>query len=188
MDVSIYIDGGARGNPGPAAAGVVIHDDNHARTLLEAGFFLGTMTNNAAEYHSLIRAVQHAVKLGVKTANVLSDSQLLVRQITGEYRVKSADLRPLHEQAQRLMLRFDSWQIRHIRRNDNKRADQLVNMALDQKRDVIVGGKASDSTDTAAKQQPVETDPRWTVELVGKTGQSCPLNCPTGKRFAFGPG
>jgi len=187
MNVTIHIDGGARGNPGPAAAGIVIQSsDNHA-PLYEGGHFLGRMTNNAAEYHSLIHAIERAIELGVERANIFSDSQLMVRQITGEYHVKSKDLKPLFEKAQRLLLKLQSWQIKHVYRQQNKRADALVNMALDAQHDVIVIGYASSKPASTVSSASADPGPQWAVELIGKKGQSCPLGCPTGKSFVFGP-
>jgi len=132
----IHVDGGARGNPGPAGAGVVIRTDD-GRRIHEAGYFLGRQTNNAAEYHALIRALQRAQRTGDTNLSICSDSELLVRQLTGEYRVKARGLQPLFEQAQRLLLHF-RWQVRHVRRGQNSRADQLANLAMDQGQDVLV--------------------------------------------------
>ncbi len=137
MGLIIYVDGGARGNPGPAGAGVVIRDAA-GRTLYEAGYFLGRQTNNAAEYHALIRALERAAREGHQAVTIHSDSELLVRQLTGQYQVKSALLAPLFHQAQTLLLKMGHWTIRHVRREENQRADQLANLAMDQRRDVVV--------------------------------------------------
>lgn len=138
MALVIHIDGGARGNPGPAGAGVVIRS-THDRQCYEAGFFLGKQTNNAAEYHALIHALRRVVETRCKgDVSIHSDSELLVRQIAGEYRVKSPSLAKLHAQAEQLLLKLESWTIRHIRREENQRADELANMAMDNERDVIV--------------------------------------------------
>ena len=166
MDVTIYIDGGSRGNPGPAAAGVVLRDHADDRTLHEGGYFLGRVTNNAAEYGALVKALQLAQELGARCVHVHSDSELVVRQITGEYRVKSADLTPLFEQAQGLLLAFEVWQIRHVPREENTRADQLANIAMDRKRDVIISstlgrppaaGGAADAAASETISGPVPT-------------------------------
>jgi ribonuclease HI len=135
--LTIYVDGGARGNPGPAGAGVVIRDEA-GRALFEAGYFLGRQTNNAAEYHALIRALERARRTGSQAVTIHSDSELLVRQLTGQYQVKSATLAPLFHQAQMLLLKTGRWTIRHVRREENQRADQLANLAMDARRDVIV--------------------------------------------------
>jgi ribonuclease HI len=133
----LYVDGGSRGNPGPAGAGVVLHDDAGGR-VHEAGYFLGTQTNNAAEYQALIRGVQRAGKCNEKTLTIFADSELLVKQLLGEYRVKSPSLAKLYEQAQLALLRVGRWSIQHVRREGNAHADRLANLAMDKRRDVIV--------------------------------------------------
>ena len=137
MGLVIHIDGGSRGNPGPAGAGVVIAEDG-GRLVHEGAYFLGRQTNNAAEYYALIRALQRAENRAAEPLTVHSDSELLVRQLTGEYRVKSPALQPLFEQAQVLLLRFNVWKVRHVRREQNTRADELANLAMDRANDVIV--------------------------------------------------
>lgn len=104
----------------------------------EAAFFLGRQTNNAAEYHALIRALDRARQLSPAAITVHSDSELLVRQLTGEYQVKSPRLAGLHEQAQLRLLRMPRWSVRHVRREQNTRADELANLAMDRRQDVIV--------------------------------------------------
>lgn len=138
MDLIIHTDGGSRGNPGPASAGVVIRDAQTGQALHEAGYYLGQTTNNVAEYMGLLKALTLVAPLGADQVNLHSDSQLMVRQITGQYRVKSADLKPLLQQAQRLLLKVNSWRIEHVRREMNKRADELANLAMDAGKDVIV--------------------------------------------------
>jgi ribonuclease HI len=131
--LTIHTDGGARGNPGPAAFAYVI-DLPDGSQIEEAGC-LGKMTNNQAEYIALIRALEHALLLGPHHRLLIhSDSELMVKQMNGEYQVKNADLRDLYDQARQLKQRFPSVQIRHIRRAQNKHADQLYNEALDGKR------------------------------------------------------
>lgn len=131
MNVRIHIDGGARGNPGPAASGVVIESADDGKLLFEAGVYLGRATNNVAEYSGLVTALKAAAELEVKEADVYSDSELLVRQMTGQYRVKSAGLIPLYQEAAQLARRLDRCDYHHVRREDNTRADLLVNLALD---------------------------------------------------------
>lgn len=131
------VDGGSRGNPGPAGAGVSITDETGA-LVHEGAYFLGHQTSNAAEYHALIRALQRIERHAEQTVTVFADSELLVRQITGEYRVKSQKLAKLHEQVQLLLLRIPCWSIRHVPREQNARADELANLAMNQQRDVIV--------------------------------------------------
>lgn len=137
LDLVIHVDGGARGNPGPAGAGVMIRVAE-GPAIFEAGYFLGRQTNNFAEYVALIRGLERATQLGAASVLVRSDSELLVRQMTGDYQVKAPALRTLHLQAQTLLLRLPRWSIEHVRREHNQRADELANLAMDQGRDVIV--------------------------------------------------
>lgn len=136
MSIQIYTDGGSRGNPGPAAAAVVIRNEQ-GQPLLEAGFFLGRATNNVAEYMGLIMGLEAAARSHASDVAIFMDSELIVRQITGEYRVKDPRLAELFSRAQHLLLEFDTWQIQHVRREQNKRADALVNKAMDMGGDVV---------------------------------------------------
>ena len=122
-------DGGSRGNPGPAAWGVAILDENGECTDGHSGF-VGRATNNVAEYRGLLAALELAGDHGADEVEILADSELIVRQIEGRYRVRSADLRPLFEEAMRRIGRFKSFSIRHVRREQNKEVDRLVNQAL----------------------------------------------------------
>ena len=124
-----HIDGGSRGNPGPAAAGFVLKDSSGTQ-LLAKGYVLGRTTNNVAEYTSLVKALEAAGKFGAEHIVVFSDSELLVKQINGQYRVKSELIKPIYEQAVNLLDRFKSWKVHHITREKNKQADNLVNQAL----------------------------------------------------------
>ena len=124
------IDGGARGNPGPAGYGVVLEDGN-GKVLAELSRFLGRRTNNVAEYSGLLAALEKALELGGTNLRVLSDSELLVRQMNGQYKVKSPDLRPLYEEARRLSHKFAIFRIEHVRREQNRAADKLANRAMD---------------------------------------------------------
>lgn len=137
MQALIHIDGGARGNPGPAAAGVCITTPDGIEALHEAGYWLGELTNNEAEYQGLLHALKAASELGFHSIHVRSDSELMVKQIKGEYRVKAANLKPLFVSAKEQLSGFQGWSIEHVRREKNKRADQLANMAMDARRDVI---------------------------------------------------
>ena len=134
----IYIDGGSRGNPGPAGVGVMLQWDDQPDPFHEAGYFLGEATNNFAEYQGLIKALDRATAANAKSLDIRSDSQLLVRQINGQYRVKSPNIKPLYTQAIQHLRQFENWTITHIYRDKNKRADQLANMAMDAIDDVIV--------------------------------------------------
>ena len=133
----IHVDGGARGNPGPAGAGVVIATAD-GTLVFEAGYFLGHQTNNTAEYQALINALERAQHCGASSITVHSDSELLVKQITGEYQVKNPRLAGLYEQVQRLLLKVPRWTLRHVRREANRRADELANLAMDRRGDVVV--------------------------------------------------
>lgn len=137
MQALIHIDGGARGNPGPAAAGVCITTPDGSEAIHEAGYWLGSMTNNEAEYQGLLHALKAAGTLGFESIAIRSDSELMVKQIKGEYRVKAANLKPLFAEARGLLKRFSNWEIAHVRREKNKRADQLANLAMDARRDVV---------------------------------------------------
>ena len=137
MGLIIHFDGGARGNPGPAGAGVVIRSDDGA-LLHESAHFLGRQTNNAAEYLALIHALRRAQRCPEAALQLFSDSELVVRQITGEYRVKSPKLAELYEQVQVLLVKVGCWSIQAIAREENLRADELANLAMDRKADVLV--------------------------------------------------
>lgn len=131
----IYTDGGSRGNPGPAAAGYVLRDKSGG--VLEArGMFLGRSTNNVAEYAGVIGGLEAALRQGAQRVQLFSDSELVVRQIAGQYRVKSDALKGSFARVMELLGRFGSWQVSHIRREQNREADGLVNRALDVGRDV----------------------------------------------------
>lgn len=137
MSLIVYVDGGSRGNPGPAGAGVVICDQ-HGALLHEAAYFYPNLTNNEAEYHALIRALERIEKLDPAPIIIRSDSELLVRQLTGDYRVRSPRLAPLVHRAQMLLLRRPRWSMEHVPREANRRADELANLAIDRGRDLIV--------------------------------------------------
>jgi ribonuclease HI len=127
--LTVNVDGGARGNPGPAAIGVVVRDDSGV--LEEVGETIGEATNNVAEYRALLRGIQLAAERGATELELVGDSELVVRQVEGRYKVKNAGMRELHEEAKRALRNFDSWSIRHVRRAENADADRLVNQALD---------------------------------------------------------
>ena len=126
----LYGDGGSRGNPGAAAFGFVILD-GAGNEVAAAGGAIGTATNNVAEYTALLRGLECALELGVQRIRVRMDSELVVRQMLGQYRVKHPNLQPLHAQAQELRRQFAAFHIEHVRRADNARADALANAALD---------------------------------------------------------
>lgn len=127
----LYCDGASRGNPGPAAIGYVLYDPA-GEPVTELGGAIGETTNNVAEYRALIAGLEAALGRGVESLAVRLDSLLLVKQVTGEYRVKAAHLKPLRRQAVALMERFDDVSVEHVRREKNKVADALANDALDE--------------------------------------------------------
>src|SRR5437879_6965017 len=125
-----YSDGGARGNPGPAGYGVVIKDET-GKKIAELSQYLGHQTNNVAEYQGLIAALEYAIKHGHKALKVISDSELLVRQIKGIYKVKNSVLKELHARAKELIAKLDWLSIEHVLRGKNSEADRLANEAMD---------------------------------------------------------
>ncbi len=127
----LYCDGASRGNPGRAAIGYAIFAADGTEVAAHGEFLGDQLTNNVAEYESLLRGVHNAHVLGIRRLRVRMDSQLVVRQLRGEYKVKHPGLKPLHARALERMRRFESFQIEHVRREDNKRADALANAALD---------------------------------------------------------
>jgi ribonuclease HI len=132
MRYIVHTDGAARGNPGPAAIGVVI-EDGEGRTVYEASRALGTKTNNEAEYLALITALEYLRELRASEADICLDSELVVRQLNGEYKVKEPRLKALHGQVVMLLNAVPKHRIRHVRREQNARADELANEALDAK-------------------------------------------------------
>jgi tryptophan 2,3-dioxygenase len=130
MQVVVHVDGGARGNPGPAAAAAVISAPD-GRVLDEAAVTLGHATNNVAEYRGLLLGLERAAALGATEVDVINDSELIAKQVDGSYRVRSADLRPLYEDARRALGKFARWSISSVPRAENAAADALVNRALD---------------------------------------------------------
>jgi ribonuclease HI len=127
----LHVDGGARGNPGPAAIGVVVSEPGGA-VIDELAERIGVATNNVAEYQAVLRALQRAKELGISEVEVVGDSELVARQLTGAYKVKHPALRPLYEQARAALRGFESWEIRTVPRAQNADADALVNAALDE--------------------------------------------------------
>ena len=125
-----HTDGGARGNPGPAGYGVVIHDAR-GHKVAALSQYLGRQTNNFAEYQALIGALEYAIEQGPKALKVISDSELLVRQIKGIYKVKEPTLRDLHARAKELIAQLEWFEIEHVLRGHNREADELANRAMD---------------------------------------------------------
>lgn len=133
--LTLEFDGGSRGNPGPAGIGVVVRAPDRT-PLVTLGRFIGVATNNVAEYRALICALEQAQKLGAKKILIRGDSELIVRQMIGQYRVKNADLKVLYDEAQSILREFDDAKFEHNLREKNKLADKLANLAMDRKGEV----------------------------------------------------
>jgi len=128
--LTVNVDGGARGNPGPAAIGAVVRDSAGA-IVEERGEKIGRATNNVAEYRALMLGIELAAAHGADELELIGDSELVVRQVEGKYKVKDATMKELHGQVKAALAPFDHWSIRHVRREHNADADRLVNAALD---------------------------------------------------------
>jgi probable phosphoglycerate mutase len=151
--LTAHCDGGSRGNPGPSGYGAVI-EDAKGRVLVELSEYVGIQTNNFAEYSGLLGVLRWAIEHGTKRLRVISDSELMVKQMQGKYAVKSPILRPLFEEARRLSRRLESFEMRHTLRGGNKTADRLANEAMDRgmgKSAIPQVGKPADFE--AARQQ-----------------------------------
>ncbi|HHB75984.1 MAG TPA: ribonuclease HI family protein [Desulfobulbus sp.] len=129
---ALYTDGASRGNPGQAGAGAVILDEN-GRELAARAEYLGICTNNVAEYKALISGLRMAVEVGCAELNIFLDSELIVRQLTGRYKVKNATLKPLFQQVQQLLQRLAAFSITHVPRAKTRRADELANQGIDER-------------------------------------------------------
>jgi ribonuclease HI len=134
MRLLIHTDGAARGNPGPAGAGAVLRDAADGSLVAEIATFLGVRTNNYAEWTAVALALEEALLQGATHVDLRMDSQLVARQITGQYRVKHPDLKPIHAQVMSLLSRFAGYTVGHVPRELNKEADRLSNVAIDQLR------------------------------------------------------
>ena len=149
--ITLQFDGGSRGNPGPAGIGVVVRAADNT-PLVTLGRFIGTATNNVAEYKALITAMEEAVKLGAQKIIIRGDSELIIKQMRGEYRVKHPDMKMLYDEAQALLGEFREHRIEHNLRHKNELADKLANLAMDRRKDV-----------TDADESPIdEPSPRTT--------------------------
>jgi ribonuclease HI len=163
-----HIDGGSRGNPGPSGYGVVIEDEA-GRPVAELGEFLGKQTNNYAEYSGLLAALSYALKHGYKALKVVSDSELLVKQIRGQYKVGSPALKPLYDQAMRMVSQLEFFEITHVLREKNRDADRLANLAMD--RGMGRSAPARNDAPHVAPVKPVEVNGivrSGTVEFLGE--------------------
>jgi len=144
------IDGASRGNPGPASYAVVIRDPS-GKAILELAKNIGRETNNVAEYYALLAALDYATSHNISSLRIRSDSELLVRQMQGRYKVKSADLKPLHERASKMAKQLGYFAIEHVRRELNRDADALANVALDQAGVPKFAGAGSATPESRAK-------------------------------------
>jgi ribonuclease HI len=167
------IDGASRGNPGPASYAVVLRDPA-GKVILELAKNLGRETNNVAEYYALLAALDYATSHGIRALRIRSDSELLVRQMQGRYKVKSADLKPLHERASKLARQLEYFAIEHVRREMNRDADGLANVALDQAGVPKFEGHSSKlgtlpSATAPANQIPLDRAPRPAVRASAQT-------------------
>jgi ribonuclease HI len=129
-ELTVNVDGGARGNPGPAAIGVVVRGPD-GEILEERGERIGRATNNVAEYRALLLGIELASAHGATELELIGDSELIVRQVEGRYKVKDATMKELHAEVKAALAPFESWSIRHVRREHNAEADRLVNQVLD---------------------------------------------------------
>ena len=130
MKVILHVDGGARGNPGPAAVGIVVSTPD-GEVLDEVSETIGVATNNVAEYRALLRGLERARALDATEVEIVNDSELVARQLTGAYKVKHAAMKPLYAEAVAALGGFETWRVRSVPRAQNARADELVNLALD---------------------------------------------------------
>jgi ribonuclease HI len=130
LKLVVNVDGGARGNPGPAAIGVVVSDAD-GTVIDEVAERIGIATNNVAEWRAVLKGIERARALGAGELELIGDSELVARQLTGAYKVKHPSMKPLHAEALAALRGFDSWRIRNVPRAQNARADELVNEALD---------------------------------------------------------
>lgn len=152
--ITAYCDGGSRGNPGPAGFGVFVEGPD-GQKLAELSEYLGKTTNNVAEYQALLAALDFALRQGHPRLSVVADSELLVRQIQGRYKVNSPDLRPLYEEARRRIARLDGFRIEHVLRGKNRQADRLANEAMDRGMGrVVKAGNPSGGGQKAAAEPP----------------------------------
>lgn len=135
MRLLIHTDGAARGNPGPAGLGAVLRDAGTGEVLAELARYLGLRTNNYAEWTAVEAAIEEALRLDARWVDLRLDSELVARQITGRYRVKHADLKPIHQRVMALLGRLDGYTVAHVPRELNKDADRLSNVAIDELRE-----------------------------------------------------
>ena len=156
--ITLEFDGGSRGNPGPAGIGVVLRAQD-GTPIITLGRFIGRATNNVAEYNALVTALEQARSLGAKRIQIRGDSELIIKQIKGEYRVKHPDLKPLYDEAVSLLRGFDAYTIDHNFRHKNELADRLANLAMDRKGEVTeADGAAEGMVDAPTPVAPEKGD------------------------------
>ena len=126
----LWSDGAARGNPGPAGIGAILKTPD-GNVIAEVSDFLGHTTNNVAEYRALLAGLERAIEVGIQRIEVRADSELMIKQLKGQYRVKNAGLKPLYEQARELLSQFSNVKLSHVRREHNSEADRLANLGID---------------------------------------------------------
>ena len=177
--ITLEFDGGARGNPGPAGIGVVLRARDGTE-LVTLGRFIGRATNNVAEYRALITALEKAKELGAKKVAIRGDSELVVKQMRGEYRVKNEGLRELYDEAQALLRQFEHATIDHNYRNKNALADKLANLAMDRKAEVtdVGDGGAGAQLDAPSAVAPKKGD----RHACGRCGMVVAIEQPTSVR------
>lgn len=177
--LTLEFDGGARGNPGPAGIGIVVRAKDGTE-LVTLGRFIGRATNNVAEYRALIAALQQARELGAKRIAIRGDSELVVKQMKGEYRVKNEALRCLYDEAQSLLRQFEHATIDHNYRNKNALADKLANLAMDRKADVT---EVNDAPASSERDAPSPVAPRaGDRHACGRCGSIIAVETPTSVR------
>lgn len=194
MDLTLHVDGGSRGNPGPSGVGVVIRDKTSNQTLHEAGYFVGVTTNNVAEYRGLLRGLKVALELGAERVFVHSDSQLMVEQVSGRWKVKHDNLKPLCAEAKELLGKFKYGGMKYVPREQNKIADGLANKAMDAKADVVLVERGERKTPAAgggerspeAASGGAPTLPCFTAMLRGKA-RACLAGVAPDNEYTFGP-
>lgn len=168
--LKLEFDGGSRGNPGPAAFGIVLRDPA-GKVVYKLGRFLGNTTNNVAEYSGLVAGIAAALELGSRKLQIRGDSELVVKQLNGQYRVKHPNLKPLYEEAMSLLERFDGWTASHNYREHNTLADELANQAMDARADVGDARRAAPSN-TPVPAAPAPVTPRGAAPA--GSSHSCP--------------
>jgi len=163
--LSLEFDGGSRGNPGPAGIGVVVRATDRT-PLVTLGRFIGKATNNVAEYRALITAMEEALKLGARKIVIRGDSELIIKQMRGEYRVKHPDMKALYDRAQSLLDEFSEHRIEHNLRHKNELADRLANLAMDRRADVLEADEEANEMEAPAFRAMAAGD-RWGCRRCG---------------------